>query len=69
VRFVCLYRAAWCTKASAYAESGKGSHHLVYYTQSDPVFTQDVIFGTWTRDLSHDNNFTVAPRLPLILSL
>jgi len=44
-------RASWCTKAPAYTRSGKGSHHLVYCTQSCPVFTQ-AVSRTWTRDLS-----------------
>jgi len=39
-------RATRCTKAPAYAESGKGSHHLVYCTQPYPVFTQEAVSGT-----------------------
>ena len=33
-------------KAPAYAGSGKGSHHLVYCTQSYPVFTQEAVSRT-----------------------
>ena len=47
-----IKRATRCTKAPAYAGSGKGSHHLVYCTQPYPVFTQEAISRTWTRDLS-----------------
>jgi len=45
-------RATRCTEAPAFARSGKGSHHLVYCTQPYPVFTQETVSRTWTRDLT-----------------
>jgi len=43
-------RTTLCTKAPAYAESRKVSHHLVYCTQPYPVFYTRAISRAWTRD-------------------
>jgi len=43
-----IKRATWCIKAPAYAGFGKGSHHLVYCTQSYPVITQEAVSRSWT---------------------
>ena len=59
--------ATRCTKAPAYAGSGKGSHHLVYCTQPYLVFYTRGCFqdlNPWPS--SHmTTTLPVAPRLPL----
>jgi len=57
LEFVCVSigftkRATQCTEAPAFAGSGTGSHHLVYCTQPYPVFTQEAVSRTRTRDLT-----------------
>jgi len=74
-------KATRCTKAPAYAGSGKRSHHLVYCTQPYPVWSHHLVYCTqpypvfYTRDCFQDLNpwpfshmtttLPVAPRLSL----
>ncbi|AES87682.1 hypothetical protein MTR_4g032170 [Medicago truncatula] len=64
-------RATRCTRAPAYAGSGKGFRHLVYCTQSYPVLHKRLFSGLEPVTFqSHDNNFTSCAKVtPLWLDL
>jgi len=64
-----IKRTARCTKALAYAGSGKRSHHIGVLYAALPCFLHKMLFpglepATFQ---SHDNNFTVASRLTLYI--
>ncbi|KEH16427.1 transmembrane protein, putative [Medicago truncatula] len=58
--------ATRCTGAPAYAGSGKGSHYLVYCTQSYSVLHKRLFPGLEPVTFqSHDNNFTSCVKVTL----